>query len=72
MAEPVMTPEVIRKFLRAAKLAYPIVQGARNAAAYGSTGRPEGMSHDTWKLQSDWAMTALRNALIAAGAPVED
>ena len=67
-----MTPEVARKFLRAAKLALPICQGARLAAAYGGDGKPQGMSHDTWKLQSDWAASALRNALIAAGETVED
>ena len=71
MPELAMTPEVARKFLRAAKLALPICQGARLAAAYGSTGRPEGMSHETWKLQSGWAASALRNALIAAGIEVE-
>ena len=67
-----VTAEVAQKFIRAAKLAYPIVVGARLAAAYGGQAKPQGMSHETWKLQSGWAYSALRNALFAAGVEVED
>ena len=70
---PELTEAEIRvKLVRAATLAFPFVRASRNAAAYGHNAKPLGMSHETWKIRSDQAMTALRNALYAAGVKLED